>query len=104
MREFLQTTSALNDETRVKILKYIDSNGETCVCDIECSFDMIQSRVSRHLKILKDAGLLLLRREGRWAHYSISPDISSLQKALLDEIRELDIQMPTPQKGCNIAK
>jgi len=55
---FLQTIGAINDETRVKILNFINIHGEVCVCDIENSFSMIQTRVSRHLKILKDAGFL----------------------------------------------
>ena len=39
---FLQTASALNDETRVKIIKFLNINGACCVCDLENSFDMIQ--------------------------------------------------------------
>lgn len=56
MEIFLQTISSLNDETRVKLLNFINQNGKVCVCDIEKSFGMIQSRISRHLKILKDGG------------------------------------------------
>ncbi|MDX4067495.1 metalloregulator ArsR/SmtB family transcription factor [Aliarcobacter skirrowii] len=66
---FLQTASALNDETRVKIIKFLNINGACCVCDLENSFDMIQSRLSRHLKILKNAGFLKVQRDGRWAYY-----------------------------------
>ncbi len=62
---FLKTIGSLNDETRIKILHFININGEVCVCDIENSFDMIQSRVSRHLKILKDGGFLRVNRKGR---------------------------------------
>ncbi len=54
MTTFLQTIGALNDETRLTILRFIDINGAVCVCDIEASFGMIQSRISRHLKILKE--------------------------------------------------
>ncbi len=68
---FLKTISSLNDETRLKILRFINENDEVCVCDIENSFDMIQSRISRHLKILKEAGFLKVYRKGRWAYYSI---------------------------------
>ncbi|MBD3793686.1 MAG: transcriptional regulator [Campylobacterales bacterium] len=57
---FLKTISAINDETRVKILRFIDINGEVCVCDIEASFDMIQSHISRHLKILQEIACLEL--------------------------------------------
>ena len=53
---FLKSVGALNDETRIKILRFINTHGKCCVCDLENSFDMIQSRLSRHLKILKEAG------------------------------------------------
>ena len=51
MEVFLKSVSALNDETRVLILRFLDQYGETCVCDMQESLDMIQSRLSRHLKI-----------------------------------------------------
>ena len=71
MELFLKTVSALNDETRIKILRFIDENGSMCVCDLQESFGMIQSRLSRHLKILKDAGFLRVERQGTWAYYSV---------------------------------
>ena len=54
MDTFLKSVGALNDETRIRLLKFITLNEKVCVCDLEKSFDMIQSRLSRHLKILKD--------------------------------------------------
>ena len=45
---FLKTIGSINDETRLKILNFINQNAEVCVCDIESAFNMIQSRVSRH--------------------------------------------------------
>ena len=57
---FLKTTSAINDETRIKILNFIAVHHEVCVCELEEAFNMIQSRISRHLKILKEAGFLKL--------------------------------------------
>ncbi|MCX6076678.1 MAG: metalloregulator ArsR/SmtB family transcription factor [Campylobacterales bacterium] len=71
MEVFLKSISALNDETRVLILRFIDVHGECCVCDLQVSLEMIQSRLSRHLKILKDAGFLRVERKGTWAYYSI---------------------------------
>jgi len=59
MNNFLNTISAINDKTRVNLLRFIKNNGEVCVCNIENSFNMIQSRVSRHLKILV-VGLTIL--------------------------------------------
>lgn len=97
---FLQTAGSINDETRVKMLRFIDINNEVCVCDIESSFDMIQSRVSRHLKILKDAGFLRVDRRGKWAYYSIRSPLDRFRLSILDEIRHLNLDTPQLVKGC----
>ncbi|MEA2051150.1 MAG: metalloregulator ArsR/SmtB family transcription factor [Campylobacterota bacterium] len=97
---FLQTIGSINDETRIKILRFIDINGEVCVCDIENSFDMIQSRISRHLKILKDGGFLKVDRKGRWAYYTIRSPLDSFRESILKEINYLDLGIPPLNKGC----
>ena len=99
MDVFLKTTGSINDETRVKILHYIYKNKEVCVCDIENSFFMIQSRVSRHLKILKDAGFLKVDRRGRWAFYSIRNPLDEFRQSILKEIDCLSIDTPILNKG-----
>lgn len=63
---------ALSDETRLAIVQRLGS-GEKCVCDLQDLLDAAQSRLSYHLKLLKDAGLIADRREGRWVHYSLVP-------------------------------
>lgn len=97
---FLQTVGAINDETRVKILHFIDIHNEVCVCDIESSFSMIQSRVSRHLKILKDGGFLRVDRRGRWGYYSIRTPLDIFRQSILKEISYLNLEIPTLKKGC----
>ena len=91
---FLKTIGSLNDETRLKILRFINENDEACVCDIENSFDMIQSRVSRHLKILKEAGFLKVRRIGRWGYYSIRMPLDKFRENILEEISCLELDIP----------
>ncbi len=100
MEIFLKTISSINDETRLKILNFINVNGEVCVCDIENSFGMIQSRISRHLKILKDAGFLKVERRGRWAFYSIRTPLDLFRQSILQEITHLDTKTPTIKKTC----
>ena len=63
---------ALSDETRVAIVKRL-AGGERCVCDLQDLLDAAQSRLSYHLKTLKEAGLIADRRDGRWVHYSLVP-------------------------------
>lgn len=94
MEIFLKSVSALNDETRVLILRFIDENGECCVCDLQSSLDMIQSRLSRHLKILKDAGFLRVDRKGTWAYYSIRSPLDRFRDEALKEIKHLEIELP----------
>ena len=62
---------ALSDETRLRIIECLEE-GEQCVCDLMATLDTAQSRLSFHLKTLKDAGLLNDRREGRWMYYSLN--------------------------------
>ena len=101
---FLKTIGSINDETRLKILNFIDVNGEVCVCDIENSFEMIQSRVSRHLKILKEGGFLKVERRGRWAYYSIRVPLDRFRQNVLEEIRCLELDIPILKRGCNNEK
>ncbi len=97
---FLKTISAINDVTRVKILRFIYENGEVCVCDIEQSFGMIQSRVSRHLKILKEAGFLRVNRQGRWAYYSVRQPLDKFRLEILEEISCLKLDIPLKKGIC----
>ena len=100
MTTFLQTIGALNDETRLTILHFIDINGAVCVCDIESAFGMIQSRISRHLKILKEAGFLRVERKGRWAYYSIRSPLDKFRQDILKEISYLEMVVPEVVGGC----
>lgn len=63
---------ALSDPTRLGILEML-RDGERCVCELQDELDAAQSRLSFHLRVLKDAGLVDDRREGRWAYYRIAP-------------------------------
>ena len=67
-----QLFHALSDETRLGILEML-RHGERCVCDLQEELDAAQSRLSFHLKVLREAGLVSDRREGRWSYYSILP-------------------------------
>ena len=72
---------ALSDETRLGILECL-RGGERCVCELTDHLDAAQSRLSFHLRVLKEAGLVSDRREGRWMYYTIN-------REALDEAAEL---------------
>jgi len=80
MQELLNIFKALSDETRLRILKLLE-HGELCVCDIVAALDIIQPKVSFHLGILKNAGLIKDRKQGKWIHYRI--DDSDMFKRFL---------------------
>jgi len=98
MDDFLKTAAALNDETRVLLLRFFDEYGALCVCDLQASLGMIQSRLSRHLKILKEAGFLSVERKGTWAYYSIRSPLDRFRSEAIEEICHLDIELPPLQK------
>ena len=67
---------ALSDGTRLSILERLRF-GERCVCDLTDALDAAQSRLSFHLKVLKDAGLVTDRRDGRWMYYTMNTETLS---------------------------
>lgn len=69
----LTLLQALADEKRLRILEAL-TEGEACVCDLQESLEMGQSLLSHHLKVLREAGLVSDRKDGRWIHYSVVPD------------------------------
>jgi len=98
MEIFIKSVAALNDETRVLILRFFDEHGDLCVCDLQASLGMIQSRLSRHLKILKEAGFLRVDRRGTWAFYSIRSPLDRFRTEALEEIRHVEITLPALKK------
>ncbi|MFN2316464.1 MAG: ArsR/SmtB family transcription factor [Gemmatimonadales bacterium] len=73
---------ALSDPTRLEILERL-RGGESCVCDLQGALDASQSRLSFHLKTLRDAGLVSDRKDGRWVYYRLRPEaLDDLTQAL----------------------
>lgn len=104
MRQTLRVTKALSDMQRLRILAMLD-RGELCVCQIVTVLGLAPSTVSKHLSLLSEADLVVSRKDGRWAYYSlpkgdaavfVSPVMAWLKKALLndaivgDDVKKLD--------------
>jgi ArsR family transcriptional regulator len=82
---------ALSDATRLSILEML-RGGERCVCELQDELDAAQSRLSFHLRVLKEAGLITDRRDGRWSYYAIVP-------AALSEVHDLVVAMQPAKTG-----
>jgi len=87
MREFIKVMKALADPNRVKIVKLLQHR-VMCVCEIQTALGLAQSTVSKHLKVLEDAGLITYAKEGLWVNYSLADGTRSPYAAnLLGSLR-----------------
>ncbi len=74
--QFVGIMESLSDPIRINILELM-MNGEICVCDIVKVTGLSQSKISYHIKILKDSGLVSDRQEGRWVYYKLDLEVLS---------------------------
>jgi ArsR family transcriptional regulator len=75
--------AVFSDETRLRLLSLIASNGEICVCDLMTITGLPQTKISKHLAVLRNAELVNQRREGTWMHYSMKSATTALHRSLL---------------------
>src|SRR5919202_480255 len=77
---------ALGDPVRLRLLSLIASyaGGEACVCDLTDAFDVAQSTISHHLRVLREAGLVDCQRRGTWVYYWAVPSALQRLSSLLD--------------------
>jgi ArsR family transcriptional regulator len=88
VKELIKAAKALSDETRLRILNLLLER-EACVCEVMQALGISQTRASRNLKILSDAGFLKMRREGLWTNYSIDSDgLKDYQIRLIEAAKE----------------
>ena len=86
---------ALGDETRLRILSLLLTEGELCVCDILAALNLPQSTISRHLAYLKKTGWVADRRCGLWIYYSVESNEYSLYSELADLLKRTLAIQPT---------
>ncbi len=79
----LAVLSALAEPTRLAAMRILHDGGEHCVCELMRRLDATQSRMSRHMQVLKQAGLVMDRRDAQWVRYRIRPDLPPQLRALL---------------------
>jgi len=89
---------ALAEPIRLQVLAALQ-NGERCVCDLTSDLDLGQSKLSFHLKVLKESGLIRARQDGRWIYYGLEPASLLLLRDWLGE-RAIACQSPAPPCSC----
>jgi ArsR family transcriptional regulator len=82
MKELVLTAKALADPSRVRILMALHE-GELCVCELCDALAATQSTLSTHLQVIRNAGLVSARKQGKWMYYAIAPDAKPLMDTLL---------------------
>ena len=103
MKDAVRLFKALGDPTRLRIVKLLE-RGERCVCQLTAALGMGQSRISRHLAILKDAGLIEDRRAGKWVHYRLCcTDVPSYACACFASL-DKDSAVRTDQRSARNAR
>jgi ArsR family transcriptional regulator len=76
MKEFIKTIKALSDSNRVKIVKMLQRRS-MCVCELQAALGVAQPTVSKHLKILEEAGFVRYEKDGLWVNYHLTDGSSS---------------------------
>ena len=114
MKDFIRVMKALSDPNRVKVIKMLQHKA-MCVCEIQFALSLAQPTVSKHLKVLEDAGLVESSKDGLWVNYSLSGGSGSPYAATLlgnlkhwlgndPEIRKLSEALPTIQREIIVRK
>lgn len=92
--DILEHLRGLADPTRLRIMKLLVARqDEVCVCHLTGALALPQSTTSRHLSILRNAGLVMARRDGKWMHYRISPSVPPQLIELLEKSAHEDLTL-----------
>ncbi|MGH7662935.1 MAG: ArsR/SmtB family transcription factor [Gemmatimonadaceae bacterium] len=94
-----QLFHALSDELRLEVIDIL-GDGERCVCELTNSLDIAQSRLSWHLKTLRDAGLVSDRREGRWIYYSLEREVFVEAESVIAALKPSTRRLPARSSSC----
>lgn len=86
MRAALDLLSALADPTRLAAIRLLWDGREHCVCELMRDLGATQSRMSRHMAVLKQVGLVIDRRDAQWVRYRRNPDLSETSAAIINAV------------------
>ncbi len=89
MEEYIKALKSLSEQTRIRILALLHQTREVCVSDIVNALEESQYKVSRHLKVLQDAGMVKGSKKGRWIYYQLDENQVRFQKMLLEAVKDI---------------
>jgi ArsR family transcriptional regulator len=78
----------LSDETRLRCLLLIARNGSLCVCELTQALKESQPKVSRHLALMRQSGILVDTRKGQWVYYHIAADLPGWAKKIIEGLKD----------------
>lgn len=85
LKNYLKVMKALSDRSRVKIIKMLQAR-EMCVCELQTALELAQPSVSKHLRVLEEAGLVESRKAGMWVNYRLADTADSIYACHLQSI------------------
>lgn len=98
MKQFIRVMKALSDPNRVRIVKILEKK-ELCVCELRNLVDLAQSTVSKHMRVLEEAGLVDYEKKGSWIIYRLSGgEESEYARVMLENMRGWLADEPQLQK------
>ncbi len=89
MEEYIKIIKSLSEQTRIRILALLHQAQEACVSEIVDTLDESQYKVSRHLKVLQDAGMVVGKKKGRWIFYQLNESQIHFQGLLLTAVKHI---------------
>ncbi|MGD2154680.1 MAG: metalloregulator ArsR/SmtB family transcription factor [Gemmatimonadales bacterium] len=102
MHDLAQQFKALSEDVRLQILALMFRHGELCVCEIERFLQVSQSKASRHLRYLLNAGLVEDRRDGLWVYYRAAEPKTEKERTLLMAVRGMLADHPIPDVSAEL--
>lgn len=94
----------LSDPTRLRMVMLLAREGELCVCELTHALEQIQPKISRHLALMRDAGLVIPRRQGQWIFYRLNPALPEWLKKVIGATVEGTVsQLPFEEDRSRLA-
>ncbi|PJA31644.1 MAG: hypothetical protein CO187_08350 [Zetaproteobacteria bacterium CG_4_9_14_3_um_filter_53_7] len=102
--QLAEVFKALGEPVRLRLFALLADQAEICVCHLTDALQLPQSTVSRHLGVLRHAGLATTRRDGKWMHYQLAGDIPSELRLLLQNAHDTQAQLSADLQRLNSSR